>query len=101
MGENLYVTAFYWNGQYLINQVGSLVSNTKVMVAPGRNVAKNMDEIVVVLMPELLKPIKPSIPDNKPLPEVLPDGIIAGGVVMPGLGNRNEDHGGVIHISGK
>ncbi|CAI2732736.1 unnamed protein product [Schistosoma spindalis] len=93
------IGAFYWNGQYLINQVGSLVSNSKVMVAPGRNVAKSMDEIVVVLMPELLKPIKPSIPDNKPLPEVLPDGIIAGGVVMPGLGTRNEDRGGIIHIS--
>ncbi|KAH8856466.1 F-box/WD repeat-containing protein sel-10 [Schistosoma japonicum] len=70
------------------------------MVAPGRNIAKSMDEIVVVLMPELLKPIGPIVnPDNKPLPEVLPEGTIAGGVVMPGLGTGNLELGGSIHIS--
>ncbi|TNN07896.1 Neurogenic locus notch-like protein, partial [Schistosoma japonicum] len=94
------IGAFYWNGRYLINEIGSLDSNSKVMVAPGRNIAKSMDEIVVVLMPELLKPIGPIVnPDNKPLPEVLPEGTIAGGVVMPGLGTGNLELGGSIHIS--
>ncbi|CAH8624733.1 unnamed protein product [Heterobilharzia americana] len=94
------IGAFYWNGQYLVNEVGSLVSNAKVMTGPGRNVAKNMDEIVVVLMPELLKPSGPiKKPDIGPLPEALPEGTIAGGVVMPGLGTGNADLGAPIYVS--
>ncbi|KAG5441064.1 Neurexin-3, variant 2 [Clonorchis sinensis] len=96
------IGAFYWNGQYLIDERGSLVSDANVMVAPGRQPSGNMEEVVVVLMPHLLQPItteKPGPP--KPLPDRIPEGSNAGGVVMPGLGTGNVNLGAPIFVPGK
>ncbi|CAH8652770.1 unnamed protein product [Dicrocoelium dendriticum] len=96
------IGAFYWNGQYLINERGSFVSDATVMTGPGRVPAKSMDEVVVVLMPHLLRPTTPHQPrPPQPLPDGLPEGSIAGGVVMPGLGTGNVNLGAPIFVPGK
>ncbi|KAF6777888.1 hypothetical protein AHF37_02385 [Paragonimus kellicotti] len=93
-------TGFYWNGQYLINERGSLTSDATVMIVPGRQPAPNMEEVVVVLMPHLLHPSDTPRPGPpKPLPDGLPEGSIGGGVVMPGLGTGNVNLGAPIYAS--
>ncbi|KAA3681026.1 neurexin [Paragonimus westermani] len=96
------IGGFYWNGQYLINERGSLTPDATVMIAPGRQPASNMEEVVVVLMPHLLHPsdeLRPGPP--KPLPDGLPEGSVGGGVVMPGLGTGNVNLGAPIYASDK
>ncbi|CAL8109085.1 unnamed protein product [Calicophoron daubneyi] len=93
------IGGFYWNGKYLIDERGRIVSDAKVMIAPGHTPSKNMEEVVVVLMPHLLPPIRPVKPSPpKPLPEALPEGYIGGGLVMPGLGTGNANLGAPIYI---
>ncbi|KAF8561646.1 hypothetical protein P879_01399, partial [Paragonimus westermani] len=96
------IGGFYWNGQYLINERGSLTPDATVMIAPGRQPASNMEEVVVVLMPHLLHPSdKPRPGPPRPLPDGLPEGSVGGGVVMPGLGTGNVNLGAPIYASDK
>lgn len=72
------------------------------MAAPGRRPADSMEEVVVVLMPHLLTPpstVRPEPP--KPLPGRLPEGSLAGGVILPGVGTGNVNLGAPIIVPGK
>ncbi|KAL7055110.1 hypothetical protein AAHC03_024320 [Spirometra sp. Aus1] len=81
------IGAFDWNGVLLINDQGRLSSNAKIMAVPGK-VAGSKDDVVIVLMPHLLVPPKPTPPDPQvPFPTGIPPHVYGGGIVMtPGGG---------------